>query len=441
MGDFDKNCVVLQRRDSKLKQLTANQRNGILQNLLQLKKDEKLKHGAINKIAADFGVTRLTVSRIWHAAQIQYSEGKICADVSSKKKEKCGRKRKDYSENVAKIQDVPFNRRGSIRSLSFAIGIPKSTLFDIFKRGNNFKRISSTIKPLLTDQNKLARLKFCLSKVRPDGRFEDLYDYVHIDEKWFYLTQAKRSYYIMLDEEEPHRACKSKRFITKVMFMAAIARPRYDPHRKQFFDGKIGIWPFIYQEPVKRNSKNRAKGTLVTKNVESINAAECKKMILENVIPAIKSKFPVANKQKPVYVQQDNARPHSCDNDKDLVAEGSRDGWSIQFKSQPPNSPDLNVLDLGFFNSIQALQHKASPNTIDELIECVQNAFNDLDRETVDNVFLTLQTCMESTMLAEGGNSYKIPHINKAKLRREGQLPATLVCSQEALEKARAQIN
>lgn len=436
MANSDQNCVELQGRSSKSKQLTLNQRNGILQKLLQYKNGEKLQHGAINTVAAEFAVSRLTVSKIWYIAKKQYSEGQISADVSSKKKKKCGRKRKDYSENLATMKNIPMNRRGSIRSLSAAIGIPKSTLFDVFKRGNDFKRISSAVKPYLTEQNKLARLAFCLSKVRPDGYFQDMYDYVHIDEKWFYLTQTKRSYYLMLDEEEPHRTCRSKRFITKVMFMAAVARPRYDPHKKQFFDGKIGIWPFVYQEPAQRNSKNRAKGTLITKNIESITARECKTMILENVIPAIKSKFPTSYKHKPIYVQQDNAKPHSSIDDDDIVAEGSRDGWSIRLTSQPPNSPDFNVLDLGFFNSIQSLQHTASPNTIDELIECVQNAFNALNKQTLDNVFLTLQTCLEATMLAKGGNFYKIPHIHKAKLHRQGRLQTTLSCSIEAVETA-----
>ena len=191
MANFDQNCVDMKRRSSKSKQLALNQRNGILQKLLRYKKVEKLQHGAINIVATDFEVSRLTVSKIWHIAKKQYSEGQISADVSSNKKKKCGRKRKDYSKNLANMKNIPMNRRGSIRCLSAAINIPKSTLFDVFKRGNDFKRISSTVKPYLTEQNKLARLEFCLSKVKPDGYFQDMYDYVHIDEKWFYLTQNK----------------------------------------------------------------------------------------------------------------------------------------------------------------------------------------------------------------------------------------------------------
>ena len=296
MENSEGNLLNLERRDSKYKHLTKEQRQGILEKLLQQMKENKLKHGAINEVATAFRVSRLTVSRVWHAAQTQYREGKICADVSSKRKERCGRKPKDYSNNLAQIKNTPLNRRG----------IPKSTLLDIFKSGKYIKRISSTVKPILTDKNKMDRLEFCLSKVslaiNGDLLFDDLYDYVHIDEKWFYLTEVKRSYYLMLNEEEPERNCKSKRFITKVMFMAAVARPRYDAHQKHYFDGKIGIWPFVYQEPAQRNSKNRAKGTIITKKVESVTAVHCKNMIMENVIPAIKSKFPPAYQKKTIYV-------------------------------------------------------------------------------------------------------------------------------------------
>ncbi|GJQ68232.1 hypothetical protein Trydic_g10766 [Trypoxylus dichotomus] len=81
----------------------------------------------------------------------------------------------------------------------------------------------------------------------------------------------------------------------------------YDSARKQYFNDKTGLWPFVYKGPAKRNNKDRARGTMVTKNIESINAAECRKMIIE------------AHKVKTIYVQQ--AKPHSCDNGVELLAE------------------------------------------------------------------------------------------------------------------------
>lgn len=80
-------------------------------------------------------------------------------------------------------------------------------------------------------------------------------DVIHIDEKWFYLTKVKQTYYLLPDEEPPHRQTKSKCFIMKVMFMASVARPRYDANRKQWFDGKIGVWLFVFKEKAKRDSK------------------------------------------------------------------------------------------------------------------------------------------------------------------------------------------
>jgi len=133
MANFDQNCVDMKRRSSKSKQLALNQRNGILQKLLRYKKVEKLQHGAINIVATDFEVSRLTVSKIWHTAKKQYNEVQISADVLSNKKKKCGRKRKVYSENLANMKNIPMNRRGLIHCLPTAIDIPKSTLFDVFK--------------------------------------------------------------------------------------------------------------------------------------------------------------------------------------------------------------------------------------------------------------------------------------------------------------------
>ena len=150
------------------------------------------------------------------------------ADTASRKNGNIGRKRADYSKNVTLIKSVPFNRRGIVRGLAFAIGFPPTTTFRLLAEYSMMKRATSTVKPSLTAENKLTRIQFCLSHVTPSVTFMPMYDTVHIDEKWFYLTKIKRSYYLMLDEEPPHRLVKSKRFITKVMFMATVARPQFD---------------------------------------------------------------------------------------------------------------------------------------------------------------------------------------------------------------------
>ena len=64
MENSEEELINLKRRDSKYKQLTTEQRHGILEKLLQHMKENKLKHGAINDVATAFQVSRLTVSRI-----------------------------------------------------------------------------------------------------------------------------------------------------------------------------------------------------------------------------------------------------------------------------------------------------------------------------------------------------------------------------------------
>ena len=97
-------------------------------------------------------------------------------------------------------------------------------------------------------------------------------------------------------------------------------------------------------------------------------------MLIENVFPAIRQKMPVKSKWKTLFVQEVNAKPHPGVNDVDVICAGARDRWDIKLKSQPPNSPDHNVLDLGFFNAIQTLQHQASPQSVDKLIQAVISA-------------------------------------------------------------------
>ena len=117
------------------------------------------------------------------------------------------------------------------------------------------------------------------------------------------------------------------------------------------FDGKIGMWPFIIQEPAKRSSKNRRRGELETKPIQSINKEHMRTMLIANVIPTIKAKWPSVL-SKDIIIQQDNAKPHIAPNDKDFVDKATKDGFNIQLVQQPSNSPYMNVLDLGFFRYI-----------------------------------------------------------------------------------------
>jgi hypothetical protein len=67
------------------------------------------------------------------------------------------------------------------------------------------------------------------------------------------------------------------------------------------------------------------------------------------LVPAIKQRWPAAERGTTIWIQQDNAKKHIPVDDPEFVAAAQADGWDIRLTCQTPNSPDLNILDLGFF--------------------------------------------------------------------------------------------
>lgn len=110
---------------------------------------------------------------------------------------------------------------------------------------------------------------------------------MHLDEKWFYFFKEGQRFYHFDGEKSPIRKVQSKRFITKVLFLAAVARPLWNTATNSHIDGKIGIWPFVKTVPAVRNSRNRAAETLVTQTLKVTKEASKKKLI-DDVFPAIK---------------------------------------------------------------------------------------------------------------------------------------------------------
>ncbi|KAK9714491.1 hypothetical protein RND81_06G098500 [Saponaria officinalis] len=333
--------------------------------------DGKLKHGIKGEIANRFGVSRFTIQRIWKVVQAA-----IIAGVNPNLKPQFkGVKPLDIDLN--KVRTIPLRKRQNMFRLSKAIGCSESTIQMLVNKGK-IRAHSNKIKPFLTNENMKARVKFILSKILPGSvlknpTFEYMYN-VHIDEKWFYMT------------------CKSKRYITKIMFMATMARSRYGDDGVCLFDGKIGIFPFTEIVPAKRASKNRPKGVLETKAIEmyldsktgyySITKQVIKQCIINEIIPAIKQKWP-ANTNNNIIIQQDNAKPHKSNNDPDFQEVANSDGFHISIQCQPSNSPDLNVNDLDFFIVIQTLQHEEAPTKVIKSVDAIMKAFDETNHQTL----------------------------------------------------------
>jgi hypothetical protein len=88
---------------------------------------------------------------------------------------------------------------------------------------------------------------------------------VHVDEKWFFISEEVLRLYIAPGEVVPTSRVQNKEHMIKVMFLAAVACPCYDPEGECTFDGKIGMFPFVERVVAKRTSKNCKKGTIERK--------------------------------------------------------------------------------------------------------------------------------------------------------------------------------
>ena len=153
-------------------------------------------------------------------------------------------------------------------------------------------------------------------------------------------------------------------------------------------------------------------------------------------MPAIQAVWPESDAGQTIYIQQDNAKPHILPDDQEFLAAVAKTRLDIRLVQQPANSPDLNVLDLGFFNSLQSLTDCLSPKTLQDLIAGVWEEFEGYDVYKLNRIFLTLQMCMIEIMNHAGGNGYKIPHVNKERLEGLGQLPPRLTCPKEVYTNA-----
>ena len=100
---------------------------------------------------------------------------------------------------------------------------------------------------------------------------------------------------------------------------------------------------------------------------------------------------------------------------------------------QAVNSPDVNLLDLGFFRAIQSF-NDATPKNEEELIQAVSMVYDDYPQNMLNHTWLTLQCCFNQIILHNRDNNYNIEHISKEKLECTGQLPDVLDVVEESAQ-------
>ena len=401
----------------KKRELSKSTRIQMVMMLQTLKTDNGMRSGSFTMVAECFGVARSTVYRLWNRVVHTRAHGHIISPEFQSHKKKCGRPPMYPSEFVREgIKNIPLRKRRTQRKLAASLGVSKTTV-QRWIVDSTIQVHCNSLKPVLTEENKVARLIMALESCDPNdpSKFLDMMDCVHVDEKWFFLSRQRERYLLLPEEKNPKRCVKSKSHITKVMFLCAVARPRFNTSANSWWDGKLGIWPIGGWEPAQRASKNRPRGTLAWKN-KPVTKGVYRELLISKLLPAIIEKWLRTDRlSRKIWIQQDGAKSHINTDDEEFREAIQDQELNAGLYTQAANSPDVNLLDLGFFRAIQSFNN-AAPKNEEELIQSVQLAYTNYPRKRLNRTWLTLQSVFNQIILCNGDNEYDIEHLSKEKL-------------------------
>ncbi|CAN0313379.1 unnamed protein product [Discosporangium mesarthrocarpum] len=154
-------------------------------------------------------------------------------------------------------------------------------------------------------------------------------------------------------------------------------------------------------------------------NPITMDGEQEKQMMVMEVIPAIKARMPGAS-ARPIWVQQDGSKAHARSGV--VAAIEAADRGNIILETQPPSSPDLNVLELGFFHSIQRLKDDLGVSNVRELVKATIKALDEYPRETLERCWHCLFALYGEVLGCKGDNNFRIPHPGINKAQRAGKL-------------------
>ena len=140
---------------------------------------------------------------------------------------------------------MPLRKQQTQQKLATSFGVSKTTV-QHWIVASTIHLHSNSLKPILTEENKLARLLMVNHFRDPQdpSKYQDMHDHIHLDEKWFFLTRQKEWYLLLLDKKNSKHCIKHKSHTTMVMFLCAVVRPCFNPCVNSWWDGKLGIWLF-----------------------------------------------------------------------------------------------------------------------------------------------------------------------------------------------------
>ena len=98
----------------------------------------------------------------------------------------------------------------------------------------------------------------------------------------------------------------------------------------------------------------------------------------------------------------------------------------VLLDTQTPNSPDVNINDLGFFRALDAAFRNESCADEAVIIRLVDLAYQHFNCARINHVWISLLVVLNEIIRHGGGNDFLLPHLRKERQDREGELPIVL---------------
>ena len=121
------------------------------------------------------------------------------------------------------VKNLLLWKRLTQRKLATSMGVLKTTVY-CWIVGSTICVHCNSLEPVLTEENKVARLLMALPFRDPVDltKYHGMLDQIHLDEKWFCLTQKKERYLLLPEERKPKRCIKLKSHKAKTLHQTQI---------------------------------------------------------------------------------------------------------------------------------------------------------------------------------------------------------------------------
>lgn len=249
---------------------------------------------------------------------------------------------------------------------------------------------------------------------------------VHVDEKWFYAYHVNEFVYLPAGVR-PHRInVQSKTQIPKVMFLAAVS----NPVPEHGWDGHVAMIPITEYRKPRRNSRNHSTSEFhhYERSLDSKLFVRLIKKIISRLVPKVESWC------QRIIVQFDSAGGHGGGRSANIpktvtqltewivrnpIIPASMD---VSVRTQPAKSPDLNVLDLGAWWSLQApvlrVKYTAAGGRtqFDRIVKTVVRVWNNwAASQKLTKLYSTLKEVARNIIADGGGNRFELGHSKKGR--------------------------